>query len=176
MRNDSLAAVNGALSAVHPYAAHSELRKDAYGAKAKDISDQYAKYVPPEYVPDLLELPTRGCTGTSDVWKQTTLSLRDSTEATAWSMQAINSLEGQPPDSSAGQALKKVRWSAMVHAKPLALALMAPPLNKTLPKKQSEWVTLAAKMPPPAEGRQWDEQTLKRHAKAALQSSTGVTH
>lgn len=159
-----------------PPAVEIDLCKDAYGAKAKDIADQYAKYVPPEFVPDRFELPTRGCTGTSNVWKQTTLSSRASTEATARSTQAVHAREGQPADASAGQALKKVRWSSAVHTKPLAQALMARPFNKTLPKNLSEWVALAGKMPAPGEGEQWDVMTLKRHAKATLKSSSGVTH
>eukprot|EP00170_Pyropia_yezoensis_P000338 contig_1997_g339 len=176
MRDDSLAGVNAALAAVRPYPSYKDLCKDAYGAKAKDIADQYAKYVPPEFVPDRFELPTRGCTGTSNVWKQTTLSSRASTEATARSTQAVHAREGQPADASAGQALKKVRWSSAVHTKPLAQALMARPFNKTLPKNLSEWVALAGKMPAPGEGEQWDVMTLKRHAKATLKSSSGVTH
>lgn len=62
MKGSSLQAVNAALPAVQPYLMHSELRKEAYGAKAKGLSEQYANYVPPEAVPDRYDLPGGGHT------------------------------------------------------------------------------------------------------------------
>lgn len=176
IRDDSLAAVNAALAALQLYAAHSEMRKDAYGAKAKGSSDQYAEYVPPEIVPDRFQLPTGGCTGTSDLWKQTTLSLRTSTEAAARLTQAATTSDGHPSSASNCQTRKKVRWSEAVHAEPLAQVLIASPFSRTVPKKQSDWVTLDVKMPPPGEGEQRDVETFKRHAKALLKSRPGVMH
>lgn len=63
MKDSSLDSVNAAIAAVQPYRIHPELRKEAYGAKAKGIYEQFAKYVPPEYVPDRFELSDAGHTG-----------------------------------------------------------------------------------------------------------------
>lgn len=162
MRDSSLSTVNAALAAVQPYTSHPELRKDAYGAKAKDISDQYVKNVPPEFVPNRVRLPEGGCTGRLQQWKQSRLLASESVETpTRSTMQSENAASAPvtPP------VLKKVRWSAASHEKPLVDAVLAAPFNRKLPKKQAEWVCLAEKMPSPACGEVWDVATLKRHAK-----------
>lgn len=110
MRDDSVEAVNAVLAAVQPYAAQSDLRKDAYGAKLKDLLDQYAHYVPLELVPDRFELPSGDRTRAFDAWKQTTLSYHDSTEATVRSAQAASVLQAQPSAASARETPRKVRW------------------------------------------------------------------
>lgn len=163
MRTSAVSAVNKALSSVQPYAAHPEMRKEAYGAKAKDIADQYAKFVPPQFVPDRFELPEGGCTGTSNFWKQTKLSTAQGT------MQQLgqSKMSGRQGggESPSAQKPKKVRWSSALHSQPLLTALLAPPLNGTLPKKHVEWLALAGQMPAPGNELVWDVQVLKRHAK-----------
>lgn len=63
IKDCSVDSVNACLAAVEPYKGHPELHKEAYGAKAKGIREQYANYVPPEFVPDRFEVPDGGHTG-----------------------------------------------------------------------------------------------------------------
>lgn len=138
MRDISLAAVYAALAAEQPYAAHSEVRKDAYGSKATNISDQYEKYVPPEFVLDRFEPPNRGCPGSLKLCNHTTLLSLASTEATARSMQAASEHPEQPSAASAHRAPKKIQWSAAMYKKLWVQALRAPFFNGTMPKKHSD--------------------------------------
>lgn len=43
MKSGDRAHVNAALASIQPYSEHPELGKEAYGAKAKTIEEQYAK-------------------------------------------------------------------------------------------------------------------------------------
>lgn len=165
MRDPSLQAVNAALAAVDQYASHPEMRKEAYGSKAKDISDQYAKFVPPEFVPDRYLLPDRGCTGTMT---QTTLGTPGMQAAPRNATHTSGNNTGRTAAPVSAQSLQKcgkVRWSGAAHAQPLASALLAPPFNGVLPRKAADWETLVTEMPAPGSGLVWDVLTLKRHAK-----------
>ncbi|KAK1867192.1 hypothetical protein I4F81_009699 [Pyropia yezoensis] len=175
MRCPSLEAVNAALASVHQYAAHPQMRKEADGSKAKDIADQYAKYVPPEFVPDRFSIPEAGCTGTLT---QTTLSRPNVPSAARPSTHTsgnVAALGATPVTEEPAPKAGKVRWSAAAHAKPLLSALLSPPFNGVLPKKLPGWRTLVDKMPDPEEGLVWDVQTLKRHAKLLAKARPGIS-
>lgn len=175
MRCPSLEALNAALASVHQYAAHPQMRKEAYGSKAKDIADQYAKYVPPEFVPDRFSIPEAGCTGTLT---QTTLSRPSVPSAARPSTHTsgnVAALGATPVTEEPAPKAGKVRWSAAAHAKPLLSALLSPPFNGVLPKKLPGWRTLVDKMPDPEEGLVWDVQTLKRHAKLLAKARPGIS-
>lgn len=118
-----------ATSICTPYKCHSQLRKEAYVAKAKDTTDQYAKYVPPEFVPDRFSLPEVGRTG---MWKQTTLTTPTSDPASVRSTQGPAIGTGQI--LTAAKPPRKGRWSASLHSKPLVDALVAPPVHRALSK------------------------------------------
>lgn len=146
---------------MHQYSSHPETRKEAYGAKAKDIADQYVKFVPPEFVPDRFSLPDRGRTGTLT---RTTLSKQSMALAERRSTRTSGNAAGPratPVGMEPMQNQGKVRWSAAVHAAPLASALLGPPFNGVLPKKLADWHTLASNMPTPGDGLVRDVQTLK---------------
>lgn len=146
-----------------------QLRKEAYGAKVKDITDQYAKYIPPEFVPDRFSLPEVGLTG---MWKQTTLTTSTSDPGSVRSTQGPAIGTGQI--LTAAKPPRKVRWSASPHSKPLVDALVAPPVERALPKRQEGWALLVTKIPDAGDGQVWDLQTLKRHAKLLAKTRSDI--
>lgn len=170
MKSPDVDRVNDALAAVGPYKMHPGSRKEAYGYKAKNIQEQYTKYVPSEFVPDRLGVPAGGFSGVAvQSWQQTTMSSKgDSNRATFTSAAGVSTQESQNATGplAVEVALRKnMRWSAGIHAQPLLDALLGAPFNGALPKKHVDWCTLASKIPA-SDGVEWDVQTIKRHAKS----------
>lgn len=148
----------------------------AYGAEAKSIEEQYAQYVPREFVTDCYELPLAGYTGMAKkAWRQHEISeamLGKKLGALhASSKEAAEKSEKNTPVASAGAAaakpgLKRARWSPGAHKRLLVQALLYAPFFGKLPKILAEWASVDAKMPAPKAGEKWDVSTIKRHAKS----------
>lgn len=182
MKSHTVDHVSAALDAIKPYSEDPRLRKDAYGAKAKSIREQYFKYVPREFVPDRYEVPEDGQTDTAmRLWKQSSLKLAmgasqaaSSPSPSAADTQASRNLSTDQSGSTpaVGAPAKKARWSRSVHAKLLERVLQAPPFNGTLPKKKEDWEELVKMMPVSEVGSEWDVPTLRRHAKALTKEGT----
>lgn len=121
---------------------YPELRKEPYGAKAKSAVEMYAKYVPPEYVPDRFDIPSRDSSArpTSVQLKIVSGTGAASHQATKTSTQASQRARS---GSGAGPA-RKVRWSDPAHSAALANALLGPPFNGSLPRKLDGWTELVA--------------------------------
>ncbi|KAK1869825.1 hypothetical protein I4F81_012290 [Pyropia yezoensis] len=154
MKDTSVTAVNAALTS---------LQKEAYGTKAKSTCEMYAKYVSREYVPDRFHVSSRG-----GATQPTSLSDLVVSGAGAASQPATltSTQASQTEGGGSGVGVpRKVRWSAPAHLAPLVVALLGPPFMGELPKKLAGWTQLAAKMPAPSAGKEWDVETLKRHAK-----------
>jgi len=166
MRSSTVESVNAALSVVPPYKYCPGTRKEPFGSNAKIIKDQYAKFAPRQFAPDKFEVATDGHSGmAARLWQQTTTSTGDSKSTellgsgpgSTAAIQNVTTTNLPPVQISSST---KVRWSAMVHSKPLSNALPGPPFIKHLPQRPEDRVLLARKMPVPKNGNEWDTQTI----------------
>lgn len=184
MKSHDIDSVNAALASIHPYTDHPEMRKVAYGAKAKSIEEQYAKYVPREFVPDCYKLPLAGHTGMAkETWCQQDISevmlgkkvrtLHDS------SREAAENSEKNTPVASAGAAadkpcLKRARWSSGAHKRLFVQALLDALFFGKLSETLAEWASVTAKMPAPKAGEQWAVSTIRRHAMSLISERADI--
>lgn len=182
MKSSELEQVNAALAGVTPYGEQPKLRKEAYGAKAKSIQEQYSKDVPREVVPDRYSVPGTTYIGSKRVWRQsqimTSAAVDRDRDAAVWSAATTKqslSARLSAAESTWAITIKKVRWSKGIHARLLTQALLAPPFCRVVPKSRESWETLVAKMPTPPAGEEWDVSTLKRHCKEIAKQHPGIT-
>lgn len=182
MKRSELEQVNAALAGVTPYGEQPELLNAAYGAKAKSIQEQYAKYVPREFVPDRYRVPGTTYIGSKRVRRQSEITTsgavdRDGDAAVQSAATTKQSQSARPSAAESTRAItvKKVRWSKGVHARLLTQALLAPPFCGVVPKNRETWEALVAEMPTPSAGEEWDVSTLKRHSKEIAQQHPGIT-
>lgn len=140
MKSSELEQVNAALAGVTPYGEQPKLRKEAYGAKAKSIQEQYAKDVPREVVPDRYRVPGTTYIGSKRVWRQsqvtTSAAVDRDGDAAVWSAATTKqslSARLSAAESTWAITIKKVRWSKGIHARLLTQALLAPPFCRVVP-------------------------------------------
>lgn len=175
MKSSDLTRVNAALASIQPYRDHPETREVPYGAKAKSIEEQNAKYVPREFVPDSYNVPMNGYTGVAKAchlteitsasgWRNPGTLPGPSTEGTKKS--ATNASVAAVEIEATRGTLKRARWSSVAHKHLLVKLLVGDPFFGQLPSSQADWDGVAARMPAPKPGEAWDVSTIKRHAKA----------
>ena len=180
MRAASVEAVNGALAAIKPYSQHPHLRKEPYGGKAKGILEQYEKYVPRCFVPDKYAVGVGGHSGVAaGAWQRFGLGYGDSPSqqpcqpgrgngggrAASECVEETVSPAALPGVADSSATVSRMPWVRALHAAALVDILLGAPFLEKLPKKYDGWLLLASKMPVLG-GFYWEEDTLKRHAKA----------
>jgi len=174
MPSHSVDRVNAALAAVEPYTKHPEMGKVAYGSKAKSLSEQYAKFVPRQFVPDKYAVSADGHSGlAAGIWKQTLLS--GAAPAHVGDSGAPSTgIDTEDADVPASPSPVNMRWSAAAHKEVLVGIALGAPFNGVLPKSSKEWCELAAKMPVRA-GQYWEVGTVKRHALALAKARADIS-
>lgn len=166
MHESSVSMVNKVLRIITGYSSIGEMDKIAYGAKKKQIEDQFYKFVDPRFVPDRFAVSVEDteCSPAPRTMVQTTLSAPRSKQDTQKGAESDEEGECVSKQDSNYSDLPKPRWKVAQHA-PILIELLKKNFKSKAPVSGKDAKRLAALMPHNDDERPWDARTLKRHAK-----------
>lgn len=151
---------NESLKNLRPYADTPHMGREHYGKKLSGIAEQYARYVPPQFVPDNESLPSGGMTAGMGIQqsRQSHMSDHFNTTQTASGAGAV-----------ADTAPKSMRWSSASH-KPVLTEILRKEFAWSLPKSSDvpRLVTLMQNQSPAPSGFSWDGGKLRLRAREIL--------